>query len=115
MTIISTRTKLQQALDTDGCTILIISDDPDSNAEHIHDKAEDVAKDWQYVFLVTNLGMLKPAERKAWFDEEGHYAVIGGTNKVVAVRGPLSDFLLPDGTASGIEIRWAFAQGDRLP
>ena len=50
-----------------------------------------------------------------WFDTEGHLAVVGGTHKVVAYRSPISTLMLPSGKPSGIEIRWAFNQGDLLP
>ena len=116
MTVIGTdRQELDAALEEDGTTLLLISDDPDPVAELVHDKAEAVAKAWQHVFLIEDLALLKPAERRNWLEEPGHFAVLGGRHKVVAVRGPLSDLMLPSGKPSGIEIRWAFNQGDRLP
>lgn len=116
MTVIDMdRTKLDVALAEDGNTILLISDDPDPVAELVHDKAEGVAKDWHRVFLLKSLAVLKPNERQTWFEEEGHFAVVGGKHKVVAHRGPISTLMLPSGKPSGIEIRWAFNQGDLLP
>ena len=116
MTVIAAdRSKLDLALAEDGATLLLISDDPDPVAELIHDKAQEVAKDWQRVFLLKNLAILKPQERLLWFDTEGHFAVVGGAHKVVAYRSPVSTLMLPSGKPSGVEIRWAFNQGDLLP
>ena len=116
MTVIDTdRSKLDAALAEDGTTLLLISDDPDPVAELVHDKAEEVAKDWHRVFLLKDLAVLKPKERTTWFDEEGHFAVVGGKNKVVAYRSAISALMLPSGKPSGVEIRWAFNQGDLLP
>jgi hypothetical protein len=116
MTVIDAdRTNLDAALAEDGTTLLLISDDPDPVAELVHDKAEEVAKDWQRVFLLKSLAVLKPKERQTWFDEEGHFAVVGGKDKVVAFRSPISALMLPSGKPSGVEIRWAFNQGDLLP
>jgi len=116
MTVIDQdRSKLDAALEEDGVTLLLISDDPDPVAELVHDKAEDVAKEWQRAFLVKDLAVLKPKERETWFEEEGHFAVVGGKKKVVALRGPISNLMLPSGKPSGVEIRWAFNQGDLLP
>jgi hypothetical protein len=116
MTVIRTdRSLLDAALAEDGTTLLLISDDPDPVAELIHDKAEEVAKAWQRVFLLTDLATLKPKERQLWFEEEGHFAVVGGKAKVVAFRSPISALMLPSGKPSGVEIRWAFNQGDLLP
>jgi hypothetical protein len=116
MTVIHTdRKKLDVALGEDGATLLLISDDPDPVAELVHEKAEAVAKDWHRVLLITDLAVLKPKERQQWFSEEGHYVVVGGRHTVVAVRGPISDLMLPSGKPSGVEIRWALNQGDLLP
>jgi len=115
MTIVTSRKKLDVALASNGSTLLLISDEAGNDAENVHDKAEQVAKAWQSVLLIRDLEILKPSELSLWFDEGGHYAAIGGKEKVVALRGPLSDLLLSNGKPSGIEIRWAFAQGDQLP
>jgi len=116
MTVIAAdRSKLDAALAEAGDTLLLLADDPDPVAELVHDKAEEIAKAWQRVFLVRDLAVLKPAERKTWFAEEGHYAVVGGTHKVVAIRGPISELVLPSGKPSGIEIRWVLNRGDLLP
>lgn len=116
MTILTTsRKKLDDALARQGNTLLLVSDETGDDAENVHDKAEAVARSWQSAFLIRDLALLSPAERSRWFSEGGHYAVVGGTQKVVALRGPLSDLLLSNAKPSGIEIRWAFAQGDLLP
>jgi hypothetical protein len=116
MTVIDQdRSKLDEALAEEGTTILLISDDPDPVAELVHDKADEVAKEWQRTILVKDLAVLKPKEREVWFGEEGYFAVVGGKKKVVAMRGPISNLMLPSGKPSGVEIRWAFNQGDLLP
>ena len=113
--IVADRSKLDLALAEAGTTLLLISDDPDPVAELIHDRAEEIAKDWHRVFLIEDLSVLKPKERQTWFDEEGHFAVVGGKHKVVAFRSLISVLMLPSGKPSGVEIRWALNQGDLLP
>lgn len=116
MTVVhSNRSALDAVLAEKENTILLISDDPDPVAELVHDKAEDVAKSWQRVILIKDLAVLTSAERNLWFEDAGFYAVVGGKSKVVAVRGPISVLMLPSGKPSGIEIRFAFSQGDLLP
>lgn len=116
MTIVTTRTKsLDTRLQDTGVTVLLLSDEDADVAERIHTAAEAVAKAGQFVFLLRDVGILTAAERKRWFDAGGHYAVVGGTDRVVAVRGTLDEFLLSDGSVSRIEIRFALARGDKLP
>ena len=110
------RTKLNKAIEDEHCTILVILDDPANVAEEIHDMAALLCtkRPWRKVFLLKTITLLAASERKLWIGEPSHYAVIGGKNRVVAVRGPLGDLTLPDSTPSAIEIQWAFDQGDRL-
>jgi hypothetical protein len=116
MTIVKqSRTRLDRALAERVTTLLLISDETGDQAEAVHDAAEQVAKAGQRAFLVTDLSVLTARERKHWFAEGGHYAVVGGKDRVVAVRGALDELLLSDGKPSPIEIRFALAKGDRLP
>lgn len=117
MILTNDRTELNIAVKDEHCTVLVILDDPANVAEEIHDMAELLCKKrpWRKVILLKSITLLTASERKLWMEEPSHYAVIGGKNRVVAVRGPLSDLILPDSTPSAIEIQWAFDQGDRLP
>ena len=116
MTIIRTRTSsFETRLQDSGVTMLLLSDEDDDVAERIHDVAANVLKSGQFVFLLRNVAILTSAEQQRWFAEGGHYAVIGGTDRVVAVRGTLDEFMLSDGSVSRIEIRFAMARGDKLP
>ena len=117
MTIVSDkRAPLEDALALDQATLLLVAADPESaDAQAIHDKAESIAKEWQTILWIQDLGLLKPAERKLWFELPGHYAVVGGTEKVVALRGELSELMTAGGRPSSLELRWALAKGDKLP
>jgi hypothetical protein len=115
MTEIHDAQALRQLVQATGTTVLLISDDDGSVCEVVHAKAEQVAKPWQRAGLVLDLAILTAAERQLWFSEKGHYAVVGGSARVVAVRGPISDLLLSNGRPSAIEIRFAMAKGDVLP
>ncbi len=118
MTILKTdRTRLDAALKKKGTTLLLILDDPGMEAEAVHDKAEEVSKKnkWWFTFVITDASVLSAQEKKLWFSDAGYYAVVGGTDRVVAMRGPVHDLMLSDGSASGVEILWAFNQGDLLP
>jgi hypothetical protein len=115
--LVSNRSRLDAALKKAGTTLFLILDDPGHEAEAVHDKAEEVSanRPWWRTFLLTDPAVLTAAERKLWFAEAGYYAVVGGKDRVVAVRGPVQDLILSDGNPSGVEIRWAFNQGDLLP
>ncbi len=112
---IATRKRLDRALEDRVLTLLLITDEDLDVAETVHDVAEEIAKPGQEVFLIKDMGLLTPAERKLWFDESGHYAVVGGKQRVVAIRGPLDELILSDGSPSKIEIRYVLAKGDVLP
>ena len=118
MTILkSNRSPLDSALKKKGTTLLLILDDPGMEAEAVHDKSVEVSDstpDWR-TFLITDPSVLTPTEKKLWFSAAGYYAVVGGTDRVVAMRGPVHDLMLSDGSPSGVEILWAFNQGDLLP
>ncbi len=116
MTVIKqSRTRLDKALKNKATTLLLISDEAGALAEDVHDAAEIIAKSGQLIFLLTDLAVLTSSETKLWFTEGGHYAVVGGTDRVVAIRGMLDDLFLSDGTPSPIEIRFVLAKGDVLP
>jgi hypothetical protein len=117
MTLLTnSRKKLDAALADDETTLFLILDDPDEVAEAVHDKAEEIAepREWRRVFLIREVELLSADERKLWFDEPGHYAVVGGKEKVVAMRAPLTDVVLPNGTPIAMKIRTAFNLGDHL-
>lgn len=111
------RARLDKALEKKGTTLFLILDDPALEAEAVHDKATEIAAGtpWWKVFLITDASLLTASEKKLWFQEPGHYAVVGGTERVVAIRGPVHDLIMSSGKPSAIEIRWAFNQGDLLP
>ena len=109
------RTRLDKALKNKAATLLLISDEAGDLAENVHGAAEVVAKPGQLIFLLTDLSVLTTEESKLWFAEGGHYAVVGGSHRVVAIRGMLDDLFLSDGTPSPIEIRFVLAKGDVLP
>ncbi|MSR62957.1 MAG: hypothetical protein EXS08_10985 [Planctomycetes bacterium] len=118
MTIVTNnRSRLDSALRKKGATLMLILDDPAREAEDVHDKAVEVGSNrpWWFVFLITDARLLSAQEKKLWFAEPGYYAVVGGKDKVVAIRGPVHDLIMSDGKPSGVEIRWAFNQGDLLP
>lgn len=118
MTILTnSRASLDKALDTEGTTLFLILDDPENAGELVHDKAVAIAsaRPWRNAFLITDPSLLTAKERKLWFDEAGYYAVVGGKDKVVAVRGPLDALIMSNGAPSAMEIRWSFNQGDLLP
>jgi hypothetical protein len=118
MTILTnSRKKLDAALDDDETTLFLVLDDPEELvAEAVHDKAEEIAapRPWRRVFVVTDAELLTDDERMLWFDEPGHFAVVGGKAKVVAMRGPLTDLVLPNGAPIAMKIRTAFNLGDHL-
>lgn len=116
MTVVSgSRTLLDKALESKALTLLLLSNEQGEVAEAVHDTAEKVLKPGHRVFLLTDLTILKAQERKTWFKEGGFYAVVGGSDRVVAIRGMLTDLLLSNGSPSRIEIRFALARGDILP
>ena len=120
MTLVSNdrdRKKLDSALKKLGTTLLLILDDAEAEAEFIHDKAEKVValQTSRKVFLIKDVNLLTQEERIQWFESPGHYAVVGGKHKAVAIRGPISDLILSNDKPSPIEIRWAFQQGELLP
>lgn len=115
--LVKSRVRLDTALAMSDATLFLILDDRDESvAESVHDKAEDIAapRPWRRVFLVTDDSILTDDERRLWFDEPGHYAVVGGKDKVVAVRGSLDELTLDDGTPIAAMIRSAFNRGDQL-
>lgn len=120
-TIKQNRKKLNEALEDKALTLLLISDDIGTQAEQVHDAADELLKSGQEVFLITDLDVLTPTEKKHWFEEGGHYVVVGGRNRVVAIRGMLTDLFLSavppatTGEPSPIEIRAVLARGDLLP
>jgi len=120
-TIKQNRKKLNEALEDKALTLLLISDDIGTQAEQVHDAADELLKSGQEVFLITDLDVLTPTEKKHWFEEGGHYVVVGGRNRVVAIRGMLTDLFLSavppatPGEPSPIEIRAVLARGDLLP
>ncbi|MBK7875158.1 MAG: hypothetical protein IPJ77_05325 [Planctomycetes bacterium] len=115
--LVKSRTRLDAALALPDATLFLVLDDRDETAaEGVHDKAEEIAapRPWRRVFLVTDDSILTDDERMLWFDEPGHYAVVGGRKKVVAVRGSLDELTLDDGTPIAAMIRTAFNRGDQL-
>jgi len=116
MTIVKkSRTRLDRALRQKVLTVLLLSDEQGDEAEAVHAVATDVLKAGQKVFLLTDLGVLTASERSMWFAEGGHYAVVGGSDRVVAIRGTLDELMLSDGSPSRVELRYVLAKGDLLP
>jgi hypothetical protein len=116
MTVITgSRTLLDKALKSKAMTLLLVSNEEGEDAEAVHDTAEEVLKAGQKVFLLTDLALLTQDERKTWFKDGGFYAVVGGSDRVVAIRGTLDELMLSDGKPSKIEIRFVLARGDLLP
>jgi hypothetical protein len=116
MTVVGgSRALLDKALKSKSTTLLLLSNDLGEVAEKVHASAESILKPGQKVFLLTDLQVLTAQERKAWFKEGGFYAVVGGSDRVVAIRGTLDELMLSDGNPSKIEIRFVLARGDLLP
>ena len=116
MTVVgASRTALDKALKSKALTLLLLSNEAGLVAEKVHATAEAIAKQGQKIFLLTDLSILSAEEQKTWFKEGGFYAVVGGSDRVVAIRGTLDELMLSDGTPSKIEIRFVLARGDLLP
>ena len=117
MIITDDRTRLDSALVDPDTTVLLLSGDEDSKAREIHDFIHGAELEaWRKCFLISDLKILKASERKAWFDGENseRYAALGGTTKKLAVRGPIDDLLTASDEPSILEIRQAFARGDKV-
>ena len=116
---LSNQGKLDQALEDDRTTILLLSGGQDSKCEEVHAFVDGYDwEPWRHYFLITDLLILMPAELDQWFDgpNPDQYAVIGGATipKPVARKGPVEHLLKADGGPSILKIRSVFAAGDQV-
>ncbi len=109
------RAGLDQALEDDRLTVILLSGSPSGAAGKIYDRITQVIEQpFRKAFLIISLDVLSPAERSKWFGGDvERFAVIGGKGRVVAVQGSTSELMLSNGTyPSTLAIRRVFARGD---
>ena len=111
------RTKLDEAIDTNGdprWIVLLLSGPDGSIAKQIHDFLGDKGLErWRKYFLITVLDVLTEPERIKWFGGANteRYAVLKRKTKDVAWTGPVSELLRANGNPSILKIRQAFTRG----
>ncbi len=111
---------LSKALDKDTASIAIVFG-TSAVAQEVADMLARVSaqKPWQRTFLVAatieKQVVLDSAHLPASKETGDCYVILGGRDKVVAVRGPVQDLLTTGGDPSAIECRFVFNQADLLP
>jgi hypothetical protein len=121
MIIDQDRTELDQALDNERLTVLLLAGTKESKAGEVHGFAittVGLLEDFYRCFLLTDLSILTMPEKNRWFtgDEMDRYAVVGGKEspKRVGKKGAVDDLLRIDRQPSKTKIRLAFAKGNQL-
>jgi hypothetical protein len=117
MTLISTRTRLDELLTDEELTLMLLVGDSGSLAQTIDDfiSAKVTAtQEWRRGVLLRDLDLLTTAERKDWKPGADLYVVLGGMPREVAESDALDELLRGDGAPSIMYIRGAFGAGDEL-
>lgn len=111
------RDTLVEYLDDVDLSLLLVIGKDETDADKIHQKAEDeVVKDWRVCLLVEDASLLEPSEKRAWGLGDQKYVSLGvndAEERVVGEKGVNSHMMRVDGEASILKIRHAFAEADK--
>lgn len=112
------RATLDSYLNDIDLTLLVVVGDDGTEAEKIHECAEEgIGEEWRVCLLLADVALLTRAEKRDWELADQRFVSLGVTDadeRIAAQVGSNGELMRVDGNASILRIRSAFAKGDSV-